>query len=642
MLNNAGTGMGSNMGSNTGDQFTQGAPVYDAGGNKVGTVSEHGVQRGCLVVHHGLFRQDVYVPLDSVTQRSADGVTLSLDQNQFNALPHNQPPSGNMADTADMGAGQTTGVGVDQMGTSTMGPVTGVGSNPIVLPTPDQAAADATQTTVADTALNQTTLPPNLPTDSLVAGEVTTEGVTMEAPNPADNVGGGTAMNERGGWSNLGDRDLVTGTPANAQVQGATPSFPDGNNVAGTRQGPELLQPQETIGGTPVGNASGVMGTGAGPVGTSMGPGVIGNDQQVDATANANNAMNQGTTTGSAMGSSMPQDDVIPDNATLPANQGTSTLGTDMNQASQGASTLDTQGQGGMVGGGMANDVTVNGQPLPVGQDTVIGSGVANQSEVDRQAQSGFIATPGQNPVDDTLAPSGVANNQGGIGRNAISNSTAGTEFTGMADSGMLNNGPMSMGGPILPMTPGDMGTQPIVSEVPPPSANPDLVEASQNAMSGDDVGTVGLAPAGIVGGYSDTANTDSGVLGSGTSGDTSGLVGSGTTTGTDTTMNNTANSGLVGNSPTTGIVGGYTGATGGSTGVIGSAATTGQESRLTNAADTGVVGSGVARTGEVLPSNLSQGTPPYGQDSLAEQLRADQPVGDVLSPEENSNQPRA
>lgn len=37
----------------------------------------------------------------------------------------------------------------------------------------------------------------------------------------------------RGGWSNLGERDLITGAPAGQDV-GYVPTFPDGNNAAGS------------------------------------------------------------------------------------------------------------------------------------------------------------------------------------------------------------------------------------------------------------------------------------------------------------------------------------------------------------------------------------------------------------------------
>ncbi|MBF6590436.1 MAG: hypothetical protein IVW57_07870 [Ktedonobacterales bacterium] len=47
---------------------------------------------------------------------------------------------------------------------------------------------------------------------------------------------------ETGGWSNLGERDLNTGMPADADP-GEVPGFPDGNNVAGLRQSPGLAGP---------------------------------------------------------------------------------------------------------------------------------------------------------------------------------------------------------------------------------------------------------------------------------------------------------------------------------------------------------------------------------------------------------------
>lgn len=409
-------------------------------------------------------------------------------------------------------------------------------------------------------------------------------------------------MNETGGWSNLGDRDLATGAPASAQVQGATPSFPDGNNVAGTREGPELLQPQDTIGGTPVGNDTGVMGTGAGPVGTSMGPGVLGNNQG-DMTVNATSPMSQGNAPDMQDTSA----DVMP-NATPPRSD------TSMSQnMGQGTSVDASQTQSGMAGSvtvGSADtmsDVTVNGTPLPVGQDTVLGSGgligsrdtganansgvvgpetgdtaqtdsglvgIGDQGAADtQQARSGFEGTDSQGTGDTAQADTGLlgwadqgaANTQqaqggleGSATGNAITNSNAGTEFTGAVDpdmagalpqpGGPLNAGPLPMGGLAQPLTPGDMGdagTRPIVDEVPPSGANPDLVEAANNGTPANDVGTVGAAPSGIVGGYADT---------------------------------------------------------------------------------------GTGQAGGAQPS----------QDTLADQLRADQPVGDVISPEENTNQPPA
>lgn len=67
-----------NPGDSMSQQFFEGAAIYDAGGDKVGTVSEHGVQDGNLVIHHGMFRQDVYVPLSAIQRNDADGVYLNM------------------------------------------------------------------------------------------------------------------------------------------------------------------------------------------------------------------------------------------------------------------------------------------------------------------------------------------------------------------------------------------------------------------------------------------------------------------------------------------------------------------------------------------------------------------------------------
>lgn len=73
-------------------QFMEGTEVYDAGGEKVGTVSEHGVQDGCLVIHHGMFRQDVYIPLNIIQRNDADGVYLNLYKDDILNRDWNAPP----------------------------------------------------------------------------------------------------------------------------------------------------------------------------------------------------------------------------------------------------------------------------------------------------------------------------------------------------------------------------------------------------------------------------------------------------------------------------------------------------------------------------------------------------------------------
>lgn len=91
MINNPSN---ANLGmNNLNNQFVQGTPVYDVDGNQVGTVSEHGVEAGCLVVHHGLLHTDVYVPLGDIRGADAQAVHLSANQDQFNNFSKNQPPA---------------------------------------------------------------------------------------------------------------------------------------------------------------------------------------------------------------------------------------------------------------------------------------------------------------------------------------------------------------------------------------------------------------------------------------------------------------------------------------------------------------------------------------------------------------------
>ena len=65
-------------GGTTNTQFMEGTPVLDAAGEKIGTVSEHGVQDGFLVIHHGLLNRDVYIPLGVIQTSDPSRVYLSI------------------------------------------------------------------------------------------------------------------------------------------------------------------------------------------------------------------------------------------------------------------------------------------------------------------------------------------------------------------------------------------------------------------------------------------------------------------------------------------------------------------------------------------------------------------------------------
>jgi len=93
---NAGAGLGA---------LPEGTPVYGVNGDKLGTVSEHGVQDNSLVIHHGLMRDDVYLPLDTIQRSDANGVYTSLTKDDLSGLSMNHPPSqGQMDRTARTGA----------------------------------------------------------------------------------------------------------------------------------------------------------------------------------------------------------------------------------------------------------------------------------------------------------------------------------------------------------------------------------------------------------------------------------------------------------------------------------------------------------------------------------------------------------
>ena len=90
MLDNTNAAESGNM---AGQQFVEGTPVLDAAGEKFGTVSEHNVQGGYLVVHKGwLFPRDVYVPLSAVGRSDAQGISLNMYKDELKNQNWENPP----------------------------------------------------------------------------------------------------------------------------------------------------------------------------------------------------------------------------------------------------------------------------------------------------------------------------------------------------------------------------------------------------------------------------------------------------------------------------------------------------------------------------------------------------------------------
>ncbi len=101
-----------NQQQSTGGQIGPGATVYDAAGEKVGTVRSYDAQGGYLDVEKGwLFPKDFYIPLSAVQGTDANGdVQLSLYKDDLQGDQYAYPPAEGVASPAayDQGVGTTT------------------------------------------------------------------------------------------------------------------------------------------------------------------------------------------------------------------------------------------------------------------------------------------------------------------------------------------------------------------------------------------------------------------------------------------------------------------------------------------------------------------------------------------------------
>jgi uncharacterized protein (TIGR02271 family) len=78
-----------------GSQFQEGTPIYDVNGDKIGTVSQEGVEQGSLVLRKGLISpKHYYVPTSTIHSAGPDGVYLNLTKDQvLNQAWGTQPTS---------------------------------------------------------------------------------------------------------------------------------------------------------------------------------------------------------------------------------------------------------------------------------------------------------------------------------------------------------------------------------------------------------------------------------------------------------------------------------------------------------------------------------------------------------------------
>lgn len=77
-----------------GYDYNAGSGIFGADGQRLGSLSEKGVQNGYLVVHHGtLLGKDAYVPLSCVTDTRQDGIYLNFGKGELGQYDANEAPA---------------------------------------------------------------------------------------------------------------------------------------------------------------------------------------------------------------------------------------------------------------------------------------------------------------------------------------------------------------------------------------------------------------------------------------------------------------------------------------------------------------------------------------------------------------------
>jgi uncharacterized protein (TIGR02271 family) len=108
----------------TADQIALGDTVYDAAGEKVGSIAQYDPQAGYLLVEKGLiFRKDIYIPMSAISRIDQSGVFLQLYKDDLQGDLYASPPvASTTAGTTTVGTTPATIGTVDTMdrGTATM------------------------------------------------------------------------------------------------------------------------------------------------------------------------------------------------------------------------------------------------------------------------------------------------------------------------------------------------------------------------------------------------------------------------------------------------------------------------------------------------------------------------------------------
>jgi uncharacterized protein (TIGR02271 family) len=196
-LRNIRSQKGANMAGTLDNQATQqgqvydtGAAIFDAEGQKIGTLSHHGIQNGYLVVHHGiLLGKDAYVPLNAIAAARPDGIHLNLYKADLDSMVGDMPPQ-----MAPSGVGGTSGgantwtaSGTDPSGASRQ-PMTQL--PPLRILAPAQGARAATMS-----GPTETVPPPDLAANQRLDE---TDQTDVRVPVTEEELVAGTRETERG------------------------------------------------------------------------------------------------------------------------------------------------------------------------------------------------------------------------------------------------------------------------------------------------------------------------------------------------------------------------------------------------------------------------------------------------------------
>lgn len=161
-------------------EILEGTSVYDVNGDKVGEVSDRGLQRNALIIHKGLiFTKELYVPLSAIRRQDADGVYLNVAKGDINSQNWDLPPT------------ETTGAAATGAATTAK---TGNTVNEVNIPLREEGLVAETQRQqIGDVHLHRDVTEKR----QTIQAPVTHEEVTIERRPGGDNVTGDDAFTDR-------------------------------------------------------------------------------------------------------------------------------------------------------------------------------------------------------------------------------------------------------------------------------------------------------------------------------------------------------------------------------------------------------------------------------------------------------------